>query len=151
MRRQLTTLAAAIFGAMALALGVSGPARAVCLVTLVDDTGSLGLSADYRTLSSELSGGSIAEFTVLTALDSHAIVIDPPGGFVNPPAGGDADVTFTVTYALSGATVLGQALGGLNYPLGLGLTTVTVNAKAEKSSGVFPAGDYELELDARCI
>lgn len=151
MRRQLRISGAALGGALMLALGAPGPASALCIVALVDDTGALGLSSDYKTLSSQLSGGSTTQFTVLTALCACRIVIDPPTGFVSPPSGGNTNVTFTVSYALTGATILGQALAGLDYPLGIGLTTITVNAKAEKSSGIFPAGDYELELDARCV
>lgn len=150
MRRQLN---GPLVAAFALALGLSGPADAICIVTLVDATGGLGLSPDYETLSSQNAGGVPASFTVLTVgvLTTHQLVVDAPTSFASAPPGGDANVTFSATLSMTGATILGQVLAGLNYPLGLGLTTVTVHTSAEKTSGIFPAGSYELEVDARCI
>ncbi len=146
MHRQLIVSAVAVCAA----LGLAGPAAALCIVTLVDSTGALGLGGDYDSLSSQNAGGASASFTVLTALCACHIVIDPPTAFLDAPPDGNANVTFTTSFSMTGATVLGQTLAGLNQPLGLGLTTVTVHTTAEKAVGIFPAGAYELELDAQC-
>jgi FtsH-binding integral membrane protein len=149
MRRQLIRLLSGA-AAVAAALGSAQSASALCIVTLVDDTGLLGLSGDYESFSSQNAGGASASFTVLTALCACSITIDAVTAFHSAPPDGDSNVAFTTTFSMTGATVLGQTLAGLNQPLGLGLTTVTVHATAEKTAGVFPAGAYELELDAQC-
>lgn len=121
-----------------------------CIVT-VASSGTLGASADFSTLTSESAGGSRGAAAVLTTSASFNLEVDPPAAFSLAPAGGDSNVTFNALYSASGATVLGNLAAGVLSSLELGLTTVSVGAEAEKSTGFFPAGAYQLPVTIRCV
>lgn len=147
MHRALTAAAASVAAALAL----SAPASAICIMAVLDDTGALGVNLDLDQMSSANPGGAPVSFTVTTTpFSSHQLIVEQPTSFSEAPAGAAANAAFHTTVSATGATFLGQVLAGLGNPLGAGLTTVTVNTTVEKSSGIFPAGDYEVEVDIRC-
>ena len=98
------------------------------------------------------SAAGIAGTALVTATGpGYEAGVDPPFGFDLAPSGGGADVAFSVSYAASGATVSASLNAGTPVTLTLGATTLTIDAAAQKTSGIFPAGAYRLLTTVRCV
>lgn len=146
MHRQLIV---PVIAAAAAALALTSPAGAICLITNLDLDVDLIPNAANTVLSSAGPGGQGATFRIFTALGTN-LTVDSPAGFTSAPPGGDANVSFTTTVSSTGNTVFGGLLGGLSQPLGIGTSTITVNVTAEKTAGIFPAGEYLVAIEAHC-
>ena len=81
----------------------------------------------------------------------YEVGVDQPLGFDLAPAGGDSDVAFSAVYSATGATVSANINAGTPISLLLGSTTLTIDADAQKTSGIFPAGAYRLLTTVRCV
>lgn len=121
-----------------------------CLLT-VTGSGTLAPNASYTQLSSEIGAGARGGALVVTTSTNFNLVVDTPTGFSSMPAGGDSNVTYSALLSATGVTVLGDIGEGILSGLGLGVTTVSVGAAADKSAGIFPAGSYALPVTLRCV
>lgn len=155
---------AVLTAAVAAALVWSAPGGAqqtdtITFTGTVDDTcsvatpsdGALELSSDYTELSSKIAGGSPGTATVTSTDNNNKVDIDAAASFDTAPTGGGTNVTFGAEYDASGATSATNVAAGTQTTLGFGATTVTVDAWAEKTSGIFPAGSYAMDVVVSCI
>lgn len=127
----------------------SGTILESCSLTL-GGTGTLGPSSDLTVLSSEETGGVSGSVVASTNGVGSTIQVIAPTAFNTGPSSRDTNTVFAAAYELTGATIIGQVTGSTVTPLGLGQTTVTVDASATKSAGVFDAGTYTLTTVVRC-
>ena len=120
-----------------------------CVLT-VGTPGVMATSADYTVLDSEETGGVSGLVTIVSTGAAFAVSADAPTDFTVAPSGGGDNVTFEASYQATGATSIGETLGSVTTPLNLGLTSLTVDLKGTKSTGVFPQGVYAAEVVVRC-
>lgn len=121
-----------------------------CLVT-ISTPGLIGASSDQTVLSTEETGGLAAVAAVVTNSTTSTIQVIPPVAFSVAPASGNANTTFATSYDTTGVTVADVADGNTVTALNLGLTAMTIDASATKSSGTFDAGAYEFVATVRCV
>lgn len=121
-----------------------------CTVTILT-TGLLGVSAGQDALSSEEVGGLAATASIVTNSANSRVRMVNPTDFTSAPSGASSNVAFGTNYLLVGTTTGSQADGETETTLNTGLTTITINANATKSSGTLPTGDYTLTPTLRCI
>ncbi len=134
------------------ALGASvqpGSALGICTL-VVNSNGQLALNVNADRLSSLNSGGSAGAVTATVVGLGITIQMTPPSNFTVAPSGGNNNVSFTAQMQGSGATLLGVTLGTLSLSLNAGITNVSFDLTAQKSSGIFPAGNYSADLGVRC-
>lgn len=112
--------------------------------------GVLGQSLDQTVLSSQETGGVSGSVTITTNSPNSTLEIIAPTSFDIAPASGDINTVFATSYALQGDTLLSEVVGDTLSPLGLGITTATIDTSATKTSGTFDAGLYELVTTVRC-
>ena len=123
------------------------PAKSLRGVRLL---GVLAANAGFTSLASVNSGGVPGTVSVLSTGNSFFVSADAPSAFTTAPSGGDANVDFSVRYLGSGATTIADTAGTTPTRVNAGVTLLTVNLTAEKSSGTFPAGAYLTEAVVRC-
>lgn len=128
------------------------PFNGVILPTCTVIAGSPGTlvanpQADVLTSLDGISGSAAVTATGL----GYEINVDPPFSFDQAPASGGTDTAFEATYQASGVTVAAQTNAGVPLTVLLGLTTLTIDATARRTSGTFPAGTYRLITTVRCI
>lgn len=141
---------------------VSGPANAatgsipfggivtsICVLT-VGSSGVLSPNAQYTSLSSITSGGSTGTLAALTTGTGFRVSASTPSSFLSAPSGGSDNVTFETRYSTSGATILGLTLGNTQSTLAVGLTNISVDLTATKSSGHFSSGNYSAQVVVTC-
>ncbi len=131
-------------------LSFTGTVDDACAVTTPSD-GTLDLSNDYTELSSKIGGGTAGSAVVISTDADNTVDVDAASAWESAPADGGTNVTFDAEYDASGATTASDVAAGAATVLGLGATTVSVDAWAEKSSGVFPAGAYAMDVVVQCI
>lgn len=131
-------------------LTFSGTVDDACSITSPSD-GELGLSSDYALLSSKVGTGFAGGATVVSTDDNNTLVVDAATAFVLEPQDGGVSVTFDAEYDTADATIATNVPAGDPTVLEVGSTTVSVDAWAEKSAGIFPAGDYTMDVTVRCI
>jgi hypothetical protein len=73
-----------------------------------------------------------------------------PGSFAVAPVNGNSNVSFEVSYSATGTTSTGSTLGATPTIVNPGLTTLSVDVLAQKSTGVLPQGAYQTEVVVRC-
>ena len=112
----------------------SGTVVSTCFLT-AGTPGVIALNADYTSMSSTNTGGSVS--TVIFKVSTDA------------PTGVSAD-TLSSSYALSGATTSASVSGSTQTLLNAGNTAVSVNMSAIKTSGNFAAGAYIGLVTVRC-
>jgi hypothetical protein len=127
----------------------TGIVTAACVLT-VGTPGVLGTSADFTTMSSASSGGSPGTIAALATGAAFRVSAIAPSDFTTAPAGGGTGTTFTASYAGSGATSIGSTPGATTTLLAPGLTNLSINLAAHKTTGVFSAGAYVAEVLVRC-
>lgn len=120
-----------------------------CTVT-VGAAGTLELDGDGNQLSSQNPGGAPATATIVTTSIGYRVDVDPPTAFTLEPAGGGTGVAYSASYSATGATILNNVLAGLLSVLGLGTTNLTIHASADRASGVFPPGEYQMPVTVTC-
>ncbi len=127
----------------------AGAILETCVVT-VGTAGTLVASGDLTNLSSENSGGIKGTASVVTNGVNSSVQVIAPTSFLTGPSTADTNTTFATDYALTGATITAELAGTVTTSLNLGITTVSVDATATKSSGTFDAGAYSLVSTVRC-
>lgn len=131
-------------------LTFTGTVDDACSVTTPAD-GTLDLSGDYAELSSRIGGGTAGSAIVISTDADNTVDVDAASGWASAPVGGGTNVVFDAEYDASGATTASNVAAGNATTLGLGSTTVSVDAWAEKTSGVFPAGAYAMDVVVQCV
>tara|TARA_R110002020_G_scaffold26758_4_gene86529 strand:- start:3777 stop:4259 length:483 start_codon:yes stop_codon:yes gene_type:complete len=121
-----------------------------CSLVVLND-GLLGVSADQTVLSSKESGGLQGRISAVTNGFGNTIEIISPSGFTVGPPSADVNTIFETEYSTSGGTVLSNLLGVVVSILGIGTTTIDIDATATKTSGTFESGAYELTTVVRCV
>lgn len=147
---------------LALVSGVNSAARAAdalvpftglvtstCVLT-VGTPGVLGANSDFSVLSSSASGGVAGTVSALSTGTTFKVSAIAPTAFSIAPDGGNTGVTFAATYSGTGSTSIGTTPGDTQSTLATGVTLLTVNLEATKSSGPFPGGAYTTEVTVRC-
>ncbi|MEM9837801.1 MAG: hypothetical protein AAF830_01465 [Pseudomonadota bacterium] len=119
--------------------------------TVVADTdGTLALNGTSTVLGSAEAGGAAGTATVTTNNTTFNVTIDPIAAFTTGPADADTNTTFATQYDAAGATTATDVDGATPTTLGNGVTNLTVDAAATKTSGTFSAGTYQLTATVRC-
>lgn len=126
-----------------------GTVAATCTV-VTQSNGTLALNGLSTVLASTESGGASGTVDVTTNDTSFSVSIDTVSAFTTGPADADTNTTFATTYGASGATTASGVNGQTSTSLGSGVTNLTVDASATKSSGTFSAGSYQLTATVRC-
>lgn len=121
-----------------------------CSLVVLND-GLLGVSADQTVLSSKEAGGLRGRVSAVTNGPGNTIEIISPTGFSVGPPSADVNTVFESEYSTSGGTILSQLLGVVVSILGIGTTTIDIDATATKTSGTFESGAYELITVVRCV
>lgn len=157
MRNFLSAFAA--FGAIAVsasaALAATGnvPFTGVVTSTCVLTVGAPGVlvpSTDFTHLHSQAAGGSAGTIAVLSTGTVFKVSAVAPTAFTSAPANGGTNVSFSATYAGSGATTIGTTPGATLTSVNPGTTNLSINLDAAKSAGTFDAGAYVTEVVVRC-
>lgn len=117
---------------------------------VADSNGTLALNGTSDVLSSTEVGGSSGQATVTTNSPNFNVSIDAITGFTTGPADADTNTTFATLYDASGATTATDVDGAVPTNLGNGITTLTIDATATKSTGTFSGGTYQLTATVRC-
>ena len=123
-----------------------------CVVN-VTSGGTLGVSADKTLLAStETGAGGVAAVAAVTTNSTNSTVqVINPVAFTLGPDDADTNTTFGTSYVLSGATTATENDGTTVTTLGTGVTNMSLDSSATKSSGSFAAGTYSLITTIRCV
>ena len=121
-----------------------------CLV-VIGTPGNLAPNTNNTLLSTDETTGLEAAATITTTSASFDVNVDVPTGFASAPSGGDTAVTYAADYSATGATTATDVNAGTATDLGFGVTALTVGASATKTTGVFPAGIYQMQTTVRCV
>lgn len=119
----------------------SGTVVSTCILT-AGTPGVIAPNADYTSMSSTNTGGSVSTVTAISNGTIFKVSTDAPTGV-------SAD-TLSSSYALSGATTSASVSGSTQTLLNAGNTAVSVNMSAIKTSGNFAAGAYVGLVTVRC-
>jgi hypothetical protein len=119
----------------------SGSVDNICVIT-AGAAGRIVPNADYTNLSSTNPGGYASQVTALATGNIFSISTDVPAGIT-------AD-NKSSSYSLSGATNKAITDGTSASPLTSGLTNVSVDLSATRTSGVFTSGTYNGVVTVRC-
>lgn len=119
-----------------------------CTLTL-GSNGILAASTDATSLSSKNAGGAPAGLLLLST-GAFKLEVDTLSSFALAPTNGQPD-TLDVTFNATGVSVSTGRLAGSALNLGIGLTNVTIDTVATKTSGIFPAGAYRADVVTRCV
>ncbi|WP_188394059.1 hypothetical protein [Mesorhizobium sp. SARCC-RB16n] len=145
--------------AMAALAGFCLPAQGAIIGTctiMVGASGTMTANPAIGILSSKQAGGSSANATVvassalcslLNLLDCYSVSAPAPAAFTSSPSGGGTNVTFATTYRLDSGV---STAGSTTQKLVNGTHTVQVDLTATKSSGIFPAGNYQGMVTVLC-
>lgn len=116
----------------------------------VTTPGTLGVSADQTSQSSENVGGIPVSAIITTNSTNSQIQVIAPSSFVVGPADADTNTVFATKYGLSGATTANDVNGTTLTALNSGINNMSVDASATKTSGAFSAGTYSMVATIRC-
>lgn len=117
---------------------------------LISSQGQLGTRFDGKVLGSREPGGLSGYADVSATNSSYRIALDGPYGFSQSPNGGGDNVIYSSSFSGYGATNFAETPGTISVKLKRGNSRITVDAKAEKTSNVFPAGYYGMQVTLRC-
>ena len=127
----------------------AGIVTSTCVLT-VGAPGVLAASTDFTHLSSQVAGGSAGTIAVLSTGTTFKVSAIAPTAFTTAPAGGGDAVNFSASYQGTGATSIGSTPGTTATLVNTGLTNLSVNLLAAKSTGTFNGGAYATEVIVRC-
>lgn len=127
----------------------TGTVTATCVLT-VGIPGVLAPNAGFTEMSSTNGGGVAGTVAALSTGGTFKVSAIAPTAFTAAPSGGGTAVTFASTYSGTGATTIGSTEGATETTLTPGLTNLSINLAATKTSGTFPAGAYVTEVVVRC-
>lgn len=124
-----------------------------CSIT-INQNGSLAVRADYRQLSSKLSGGVAGSADVI-ALGNFNLGATTPAVFAVGPANANVGVTrqalFSGTNLFGGGATFAERDGSIVAPvIGLSWTRLALNFVATKTGPAFSTGHYEALVVVRC-
>ncbi len=114
----------------------------------VGPAGVLDTNVGQTVLSSSTGAGAAGTAIITATSAAYSVNVNAPAAFTTAPVGGGTNVTFAANYATAGATTLASGTGAR--PLNTGVSNVTVNMSATKSSGSFPTGTYAAVVVLRC-
>ncbi len=114
----------------------------------VGPAGLLASNVGQTVLSSSIAGGTAGTADITATSAAYQVSINAPTAFTAFPLNGGTNVTFAANYASAGATTL--AAGNTARALNTGVSNVTVNMSATKTSGSFPTGTYAAIVVLRC-
>ncbi|ESY72347.1 MULTISPECIES: hypothetical protein [unclassified Mesorhizobium] len=146
--------------AMAAFAGFCLPVQAAITGTctiMVGTSGTMTANPAIGILGSKQAGGSSASATIvansllcslLNLLDCYSVSAPAPAAFTSAPSGGDTNVTFASVFRLDGSGV--DINGSAPQRVVNGTHTMQVDLTATKSSGIFPAGNYQGAVTVRC-
>lgn len=120
-----------------------------CILT-VGTPGVMAPSSDYTVLGSKQAGGTSGVVTAVSTGTTFQVSVDAPSSFTLAPTGGNTSVSFATRYSGVGATNIGSTPGTTATALSSGVTVLTVDLAATKSTGVFTQGSYTAEAVVRC-
>lgn len=148
MAASVLTSFGATHSASAATSSLVGNVLSSCALTL-GSNGVLAASTDATSLSSKNSGGAPAGLLLL-ATGAFKLEVDTLSSFALAPTNGQPD-SLDVTFNTTGVTVVTGRAAGSALNLSAGLTNVTIDTVATKSSGIFPAGAYRADVVTRCV
>ncbi|WP_181176448.1 hypothetical protein [Mesorhizobium sp. B2-3-5] len=132
---------AAIIGTCTITIGTSGTMTANPTIGILGSTQAGGQSAGATiTANSGLC-------SLLNLLDCYSVSAPAPAAFTSSPSGGGTNVTFATAYRLDSGV---STPGSTTQKLANGTHTVQVDLTATKSSGIFPAGNYQGMVTVLC-
>ena len=147
----IATILAAAPAALAATANVPFSGVVVSTCTLAVATpGILAPNSNYTVLGSNQPGGSAGAVTIISTGATFKVSATAPSSFTVAPADGNTNTTFQAHYQSTGATSIGSVLGSTATPLNAGVTSLSVDLSATKSSGVFSQGAYTSEVVVRC-
>lgn len=114
----------------------------------VGPAGVLSTNVGQTTLSSTNPGGSAGTADITATSAAYSVSVNAPTAFATAPSGGGTNVTFAANYASAGATTVATTSSAA--PLNTGVSNITVNMTATKTSGSFPTGTYAAIVVLRC-
>ncbi|KQU79177.1 hypothetical protein ASD12_15100 [Mesorhizobium sp. Root102] len=140
--------------------------RAVCLpmqaaiigtcTIMIGASGTMTANPAIGILGSKQAGGSSASATIvassllcslLNLLDCYSVSAPAPATFSSAPSGGGTNVTFASVFRLDGSGV--DIDGSVPQRVVNGTHPMQVDLTATKSSGIFPAGNYQGTVTVR--
>lgn len=127
----------------------TGVVTATCVLT-VGTPGVMSASTDFTSLSSKNAGGVAGTVAALSTGTTFKVSAIAPTSFTASPAGGADAVSFNALYTGTGATSIGSTPGATTTTLNTGVTNISVDLNAVKSSGTFNGGAYAAEVIVRC-
>lgn len=123
----------------------SGSVTHTCVIT-VGPSGTLGVSADFKTLSSGISGGSAGAASVVSTGSGFDVSVTAPSSFTTSPTADTSSTAFAASYTVDSGSSLSASSDLTN-----GTHAITVDMSATKSgSDVFEAGAYAATVVLRC-
>lgn len=133
---------AAIIGTCTIMVGASGTMTANPAISILGSKQAGGSSATATITASSLL------CTLLNLLDCYSVSAPAPASFSSAPSGGGTNVTFSTVYRLDGTGV--DTSGNVPQRVLNGTHPMQVDLTATKSSGIFPAGNYQGTVTVRC-
>lgn len=136
------------------------PAQAAIIGTctiVVGSSGTMKANPGIKIFGSKQAGGSSASATItassllctlLNLLDCYSVSASAPAAFASAPSGGNTNVTFATVYRLDGSGI--DTPGSTPQKLVNGTHTVQLDLTATKSTGIFPAGNYQGTVTVLC-
>ncbi|WP_095084702.1 hypothetical protein [Mesorhizobium sophorae] len=133
---------AAIIGTWTIMVGASGTMTANPAISILGSKQAGGSSATATITASSLL------CTLLNLLDCYSVSAPAPASFSSAPSGGGTNVNFSTVYRLDGTGV--DTSGSVPQRVVNGTHPMQVDLTATKSSGIFPAGNYQGTVTVRC-
>jgi len=124
---------------------------------MVGGSGTMKANLGINIFGSKQSGGSSATATItassllctlLDLLDCYSVSAPAPAAFTSAPSGGNTNVTFASVFRLDGSGV--DNPGSSPQRVSNGTHSLQVDLTATKSSGIFPAGNYQGTVTVLC-
>ncbi|WP_192183387.1 hypothetical protein [Mesorhizobium amorphae] len=132
----------AIIGTCTIMIGASGTMTPNPAINIFGSKQAGGSSAGATITASSLL------CTILNLLDCFSVSAPPPIAFTSAPSGGDTNTTFATVFRLDGSGT--DIPGSSPQRVTNGTHTIQVDLTATKSSGIFPAGNYQGMVTVRC-
>ena len=123
-------------------------AKKSCEIILLQE-GTLAVSADRKTMSSQLVGGVAGRAQINTTSPSFWAYYDLPTSFASQPAANTATPVFSGTWSGTGVSTFTNLAAGTGKKLAKGTTTTTINLSAAAATAYAP-GDYRATATIRC-
>lgn len=148
-RQALRLSLIAIASSSMMAAPLSAQGLGICTLVVVTG-GTMTPNASFTQLSSTNSGGSGALVTATVVGLAMTLQLTGPSNFSSAPSEGNANVSFTTEFSTTGATLIVPTANLTPRPIAVGLTTISIQLSAAKSSGVFPSGSYAADVTVNC-